>query len=39
MKKIQAILRRNENAIFIPGLVLAFIAGCLVATIFWYLIV
>jgi len=39
MKKIQAVLLRNENHISIPGVVVAFIAGCLAATMFWYFII
>jgi len=39
MKKIQAVLLRHENHFSIPGVVLAFIAGCLTATTFWYFII
>jgi len=39
MKKIQAVLLRNENPVSIPGVILAFIAGCLAATMFWYFII
>lgn len=39
MKKIQAVLLKNENHISIPGVILAFIGGCLAATMFWYFII
>jgi len=38
MKKIQSTLS-NENHVSIQGLLLAFLAGCLAATLFWYFIV
>jgi len=38
MKKIQSALT-NENRVSIPGLILAFIAGCFAATLFWYFII
>jgi hypothetical protein len=37
MKKFLTALR-NENTVSIPGLILAFIAGCLSAVAFWYFI-
>jgi hypothetical protein len=39
MKKIQAVLLRHENHLTVPGVVLAFIAGCLTATMCWYFII
>jgi hypothetical protein len=39
MKKIQAVFLRNEKSISIAGVVLAFVAGCLAATMFWYFVI
>ena len=38
MKKIHAV-PLHEKPVSIPGLILAFIAGCLSATLFWYFII
>jgi hypothetical protein len=38
MKRIHAALK-NENHLSMPGLILAFVAGCLTATLFWYFII
>lgn len=38
MKRIQAALK-HENHLSVPGLILAFIAGCFTATLFWYFII
>jgi hypothetical protein len=38
MKKIHTAFT-NEKPVSIPGLVLAFIAGCLSATLLWYFII
>jgi len=38
MKKIHAALN-NENPATIQGVVLAFVAGCLAAILFWYFII